>query len=418
MVGNSTGGGHHDCESGCSADWCLPLGVIIHVAGSVGINIGQNLQALGLAGLEAGVKPHKSRTWVIGMGVFIVASIITFGALSLASASILVPLESIQFIVNIMFGKFVRKKVISMKMYFGTFVLISGITIIVVFGPKEGGCFTLSTLRQLWFNGVWIAYFIATFAVAAVMYVVWRWYCSRKAAGSPLPYDNYLAPIAFTVSSALFGGGQMIVHSKLLAELLELTAASGEIAFADGFFWLELLLTALFGVYWLFRLSQCLGLYEPLFIIPLMQTGFIVFGAIAGGIFYKEFDELLENSYAMPLYILGILTTIFGLTFLAGDVDAGGAAEGGEPAQPAAVSVEMPASGQRVGDPKRGPRRRSLKHAVTMPISKLMPHLGDGNGGGGGWFGGGAKSTQARAVGVDVTSASNGNGEQQGASAS
>ena len=110
----------------------------------------------------------------------------------------------------------------------------------------------------------------------------------------------------------------MIVHSKLLAELMELTAASGEIAFADGFFWLELLLTALFGVYWLFRLSQCLGLYEPLFIIPLMQTGFIVFGAIAGGIFYKEFDELLENElHAMPLYILGILTTIFGLTFLA-----------------------------------------------------------------------------------------------------
>ena len=117
------------------------------------------------------------------MALFIVASIITFGALSLASASILVPLESIQFIVNILFGKFVRKKVISMKMYFGTFVLIGGITIIVVFGPKEGGCFTLSTLRQLWFNGVWMAYFIATFAVAAIAYVVWRWYCRRKQAG-------------------------------------------------------------------------------------------------------------------------------------------------------------------------------------------------------------------------------------------
>ena len=38
---------------------------------------------------------------------------------------------------------------------------------------------------------------------------------------------------------------------------------------------------------WLVRLSQCLSLYDPLFIIPLMQTAFIVFGAIAAGIFFQ-----------------------------------------------------------------------------------------------------------------------------------
>ena len=147
----------------------------------------------------------------------------------------------------------------------------------------------------------------------------------------------------------------MIVHSKLLAELLELTAASGEIAFADGFFWMELLLTSVFGVYWLFRLSQCLGLYDPLFIIPLMQTGFIVFGAIAGGIFYNEFEELTTNALcgmcAVPLYIIGILTTIFGLCFLA---PPGGPDKA--PAEPAAVTVEV-GEQQRVGDPKRRPRQ-------------------------------------------------------------
>ena len=180
MVGNSTGG--HECESGCSAAWCLPLGVIIHVVGSIGINIGQNMQALGLASLPEGTKPHKSKTWVIGMALFIVASIVTFGALSLASASILVPLESVQFVVNLLFGKFVRKKVITWRMIFGTSVLIGGITIIVIFGPKEGGCYDLQKLRGLWFNTAWIVYFIATFAVAAVTYVLWRLYCRAKRA--------------------------------------------------------------------------------------------------------------------------------------------------------------------------------------------------------------------------------------------
>ena len=61
----------------------------------------------------------------------------------------------------------------------------------------------------------------------------------------------------------------MIVHTKLLAELLELNAAAGELALANWFFWLELFLTALFGIYWLFRLSQCLGMYAPLTLIIL-----------------------------------------------------------------------------------------------------------------------------------------------------
>ena len=108
--GNTTHGSHAEghCDTGCSDDWCVPLGIIVHIVGSIGINIGQNLQALGLerAAPENQNRPCKSQMWVIGMALFAVASVITFGALALASALILVPLESVQFIVNIAFGKF------------------------------------------------------------------------------------------------------------------------------------------------------------------------------------------------------------------------------------------------------------------------------------------------------------------------
>lgn len=53
---------------------------------------------------------------------------------------------------------------------------------------------------------------------------------------------------------------------------------------------------------------------------PLAQTAFIIFGAIAAGIFYHEFMALPEGPAGyggVGLYSLGILMTVLGLAFLA-----------------------------------------------------------------------------------------------------
>ena len=70
---------------------------------------------------------------------------------------------------------------------------------------------------------------------------------------------------------------------------------------ANWFFWVELLCTSTFGLYWLFRLSQCLVMYDPLFIIPLMQTAFIIFGAVAAGIFFGGARADTALSRCMPV---------------------------------------------------------------------------------------------------------------------
>lgn len=318
---SSTANSTHDTHcAGCSLGIiCTILGVTIHVVGSVGINIGQNIQAMGLNSLPVGGKPCSSKTWRAGMAIFILSSLVTFGALALASAALLVPLESVQFVVNILFGRIVNKRPISCKMVLGILVIIVGIVVLVAFGPNESACFTEPQLREFWTRAIWWVYMISTFGVAAVLYIVWRWYSFRRRDGQMLPYGGVLEPIFFTLSSALFGGGQMIVHSKLLAEIAELTVGSGENFLANWFFWLELVLTSVFGIYWLFRLSQCLGMYDPLFIIPLMQTAFIVLGSIAGGIFFDEFASL-AGPHAYALYSLGILMTVAGLCLLASSV--------------------------------------------------------------------------------------------------
>ena len=97
--------------------WGPPVGIFMGVIGSVGINVGQNLQATGMQSLpeELRMKPHNSKVWIIGLTIFISFSLINFAALALAPASVLTPIESIQFVNNIVWNRAVNKKAISRR---------------------------------------------------------------------------------------------------------------------------------------------------------------------------------------------------------------------------------------------------------------------------------------------------------------
>ena len=86
------------------------------------------------------------------------------------------PLESVQFVVNIMFNRIVRKRPVTLRMVLGVSIVIAGIIVLVFFGPNEGSCFSEDQLRGFWLRPVWLVYLIVSFAIAAVMYVVWRLY--------------------------------------------------------------------------------------------------------------------------------------------------------------------------------------------------------------------------------------------------
>lgn len=67
----------------------------------------------------------------------------------------------------------------------------------------------------------------------------------------------------------------MIVHSKAIAELFKLIFSyRGEGAFpmASWYFWVEFVLLAGCGIFWLLAMNHSLGVFDPLFIIPLMQV--------------------------------------------------------------------------------------------------------------------------------------------------
>jgi drug/metabolite transporter (DMT)-like permease len=217
----------------------------------------------------------RSRLWVIGCALFISCSMVNFAALTLAPASVLVPLEAVQFIVNVAFGKYVRKVEVPLRMYGGVLAMVAGVVLAVAFGESSNFCFTEEELKQKWtwtHGWGWWIFLALTFGISSTALVTHNRLWARRAAGLPVKNAAVVLPVLYAIPSALFGGAQMIVQSKCLAELTELMARGSTLTIAGWFFWVEAILVCGFGLFWFFRLTQSLGMYEPLFIIPLMQV--------------------------------------------------------------------------------------------------------------------------------------------------
>ena len=119
------------------------LGILLSACGSIAINIGNNLQALGSSkrntetvstncarraggdmdsgaterggcegsgsseanGSGSGRQQARCSTWLVGTVIFTAASIVQFASFAFAPASICAPLESLQFVSNLIFNR-------------------------------------------------------------------------------------------------------------------------------------------------------------------------------------------------------------------------------------------------------------------------------------------------------------------------
>ena len=336
---SSSSSSSDEVAGGCQAlpSWGLLVGVAMGVAGSIGINIGQNLQAAGIMKLEEqkamaiakGVekaatdfKPHKSRQWIVGLVIFIAFSLINFAAFALAPASVLTPLESIQFVTNIFYNRFVNRVRITRDMYLGVTITVVGTILTVVFGPEGGSsCHSIATLEGYWRSWLWWAWMVLSVSIAVSAYVAERLLRRRLAAGDKrAPRTTLLLPLSFTLYSALAGGAQMIVHSKVLSELLALAFQGRTEVFAEPLLYGTIVLVVVCGCIWIVQLTRCLSMYNPLLILPLMVGCFILFGGVAGGIFFQEFEHLSEGfagAWAWFAFVGGFLCVLGGLAMIA-----------------------------------------------------------------------------------------------------
>ena len=153
----------------------MGLGILLGLLGSIMINIGNNVQALGMEmdaaqkleaaqsteGTEAPQSKRAKVIWTMGTITFIVGSVINFVAFVFAAAAVLAPLEAIQFVSNLLFARFVTKKEVSRKMIAGSLLIVSGTVGAIASFPMAVVSFSIPQLKGFWESPTWIGYVVA-----------------------------------------------------------------------------------------------------------------------------------------------------------------------------------------------------------------------------------------------------------------
>ena len=226
---------------------------------------------------------------------------------------------------SIFWSRYVNKVTVPRKMVIGTMVTTLGTVVSVLFGSGPGGspCYSPAEIADMWnptLNFGWWIYLAATTPIAIVALLSRLQFNRQARAGKAQPGAARMQPVVYSLYAALLGGAQMIVHSKSIALLLSLVGSAGAEIFTGWLFYVEFLLLATTGAFWLYKMTECLGLFNPLFILPLMQGTYILFGGIAGGIFFGEFAKLhlgMAGVAGWPLYLAGLGAVVGGLLMIA-----------------------------------------------------------------------------------------------------
>ena len=77
-----------------------------------------------------------------------------------------------------------------------------------------------------------------------------------------------------------------------MSELFEIFLSEPGCILTEPFFYTTLILLFTFLTIWLTRLNSALTKYDPLFIIPLLQSNYILFSTLTGGVFFQEFSQV------------------------------------------------------------------------------------------------------------------------------
>jgi hypothetical protein len=353
-------------SSGGNENWVL--GVTLGLLGSIAINTGNNIQSLGLKKSRSKEKiapidphqkspptdvPHQSKkqsvpwfspvrgsktapydneedefsvvtvtqqsplagsmTWAIGTFIFVTGSLLNFASYAFAAQSMLASLESVQFVTNLLFGKFMLGAHVTQTMLAGTFLTVMGTVMAVQFSSKETLDLDTEGIQKLYRNPAYLSYLVLMVFMLVVLHLIYKKLDIMKQNDKPIRKSDVIMPCIYSVWSALFGT-QSVVQAKVLAELLAVNSSGSENIFKSWFTYVTIILWIMTVLVWLKRLNDALEKFNPLFIIPLLQCSFIFFAIVSGGIFFKEFESFDSNQWVG--FWFGIVVMFSGLVLL------------------------------------------------------------------------------------------------------
>ena len=252
----------------------------------------------------------KSKRWILGTCVFLTGSAFNFGSYGLAAQSVLAALEASQFVTNLLFSKFLLGAKMLPRFYAGTVFIVVGTVLIVAFGNDRNDHLSFEDLVDKYFSPIFLAYLVFVVCAAVALRVTHQHYQKMQDAGTPLPNSDIILPVTYAVFSAYFGT-LFVVQCKVFMKMCQYAGFAGKNLLLEPLFYTTIVTALPLVAVWLHRLNEALSLYDPLFIIPLIQSNFIIWAIISGGIYFEEFACFDLGMWAG--FLGGLSIVLFGL---------------------------------------------------------------------------------------------------------
>jgi len=282
--------------------------------------------------------------WIIGTCFFIFGTVSVFISYSFAPQSLLAPLGSVQFVTNIFFAKLIHKAPITRRMLISTSVILVGISLVVHYSPDPNPDIIVldeNSIQNLYYYYNYQVYLYLLGLIAVVSHVTYQLYGRALRKHQPLPMDTLMRPLCYAILSAVIGT-QSTLQAKCLSEIFihvgkednesdnhhnqhhhdsrkgdHHDVSTTTNAFTQLFTYLTLLFFVMTTAFWLYRLNKALALFEPLFIIPVLQVFWTCFATLNGGIFFREFFGHVFLVHKIGGFVSGLFIIFFGVYLLA-----------------------------------------------------------------------------------------------------
>lgn len=263
-------------------------------------------------------KVDKGTWWLTGTVIFVVGALLAFLSFGFAAQSLLAALESIQFISNVIFHKYVHGLAITDRILYSTMCIITGNVLVVLFSSHKSEKLDARDITVIYeTNYAYHVYFLLSGIMWFVSHGIYLSAQAKRDKGDGIVYasSSKFEAFAFVVSATLIGT-QSVLHAKCLSMIMQLCIQKDDqfASYHKGTVWGVLISWVVTAAIYIHRINRGLQLYSPQFFIPCMTVCFAFFTMVCGGIFFSEFAELSEM--AITFFCVGTLFIFFGVAQL------------------------------------------------------------------------------------------------------
>ena len=293
-------------------------------------NFGMNAQKLALvksAKIDPDDPQAKSKYrkwklfWLVGMACIVTSAGGDTVALNFGAQSVVAPLSSLTLVANAFIAKAMHGEEMTRRDYMATGLIIIGCVLSVAFAQHKDTLYCAEIIWNQFSEPGVIVYLLLIIAVvfAGMLFSKWAERVRTELGPDSALYIKWgkLHRFSYAGVSGICGA-QSVLFMKIIIELFTNTTAQ---ASQTGVIFLGMwqtypLIIALCAcvalqIYWL---NLGLARFDALYNVPVFQCFWMLFGVIAGGVFFHEFATF--SLFQASMFSLGVLFCLTGVAVL------------------------------------------------------------------------------------------------------